>query len=139
MARLDCQKMTCEAAEKDLLQRYSQREALAALVKPDDGGTSQKKPLRGRDIVDVSSCLSLVTTSDGQIVTPEKGFPHGDISMQTSDDEMEDEDSLTLRSQSGISLEFSFSEKETAIQDRKSKNKGKGEIHVSYFIVQTYS
>lgn len=123
--------MTCEAAEKDLLQRYSQREALAALVKPDDGGTNQKKPLRGRDIVDVSSCLSLVTTSDGQIVTPEKGFPHGDISMQTSDDEMEDEDSLTLRSQSGKSLEFSFSGTDTTLQqDRKSKNKGKGEIQV---------
>lgn len=127
MARLDCQKMTCEAAEKDLLQRYSQREALAALVKPDSGETTQKKPLRGRDIVDVSSCLSLVTTNDGQIVTPAKGFPHGDISMQNTDDEIEEEDSLSLRSQSGISLEFSFSEKDALQQDSASRSKGKGE------------
>lgn len=126
MARLDCQKMTCEAAEKDLLQRYSQREALAALVKPDSGGATQKKPMRGRDIVDVSSCLSMVTTNDGQIVTPEKGFPHGDISMQNSDDEMEDEDPLSLRSQSRVSLQSSFSEKEASQQDDTSKNKGKG-------------
>lgn len=129
MARLDCQKMTCEAAEKDLLQRYSQREALAALVKPDFGGTTQKKPLRGRDIVDVSSCLSLVTTNDGQIVTPEKGFPHGDMSMQNTDDEIEDDGSLSFRSQSqsGISLGFSFSEMDTRQQDNKSRDKGKGE------------
>ncbi|KAG0583524.1 hypothetical protein KC19_3G143800 [Ceratodon purpureus] len=119
LARLDCQKMTCEAAEKDLLQRYSQREALAALVKPDSGGTTQKKPLRGRDIVDVSSCLSMVTTNDGQVVTPEKGFPHGDISLVNSEDE--DEDSLSLRSQN----RFSFSEKDALHQESSSANKGK--------------
>ena len=115
--------MTCEAAEKDLLQRYSQREALAALVKPDSSGTTQKKPLRGRDIVDVSSCLSLVTTNDGQVVTPEKGFPHGDISLVNSEDEDEDEDSLSLRSENG----FSLPEKDAPQQESTSANKGKGE------------
>lgn len=112
--------MTCEAAEKDLLQRYSQREALAALVKPDSSGTTQKKSLRGRDIVDVSSCLSLVTTSDGQIVTPEKGFPQGDISLVNSEDE--DEDSLSLRSQNRLS----FSGKDALQRESTSANKGKG-------------
>lgn len=128
MARLDCQKMTCEAAEKDLLQRYSQREALAALVKPDSDGTTVKKPLRGRDIVDVTSCLSLVTTNDGQIVTPEKGFPHGDMSMQNTDDDEIEEDSFSLRSQSGMSLEFSFAGKDALPQDNKSRNKGKEKL-----------
>jgi hypothetical protein len=118
--------MTCEAAEKDLLQRYSQREALATLVKPDSGGTAQKKPLRGRDIVDVSSCLSMVTTNDGQIVTPEKGFPQGDISLANSEDE--DDGSLSLRLQN----RFSFSEKDPLEQESTSAaagkyNKGKGE------------
>lgn len=97
--------MTCEAAEKDLLQRYSQREALAALVKPDLNGTMQKKPLRGRDIVDVSSCLSMVTTSDGQLVTPEKGLPRGDISEQNSD--IEDlEDIPSFQAHNGRPIEF---------------------------------
>lgn len=36
MARLDSQKATCEAAEKDLFQRYSQREILEAAVGDDD-------------------------------------------------------------------------------------------------------
>ncbi|CAK9219597.1 unnamed protein product [Sphagnum troendelagicum] len=72
MARLDCQKMTCETAEKDLLQRYSQRQALAALASSEFIGTDHNKSLKGRDIVDVSSCLSLVTTSEGQVLSPDK-------------------------------------------------------------------
>ena len=123
MARLDCQKMTCEAAEKDLLQRYSQREALASLVKPDSGETTQRKPLRARDIVDVSSCLSMVTTNDGQVVTPEKGFPDADISLVNSEDE--DEDSLSLRSHKRT---FSFLEKDLLHQESTSSAKGKGEL-----------
>ncbi len=72
MARLDCQKMTCETAEKDLLQRYSQRQALAALASTEFIGTDHNKSLKGRDIVDVSSCLSLLTTSEGQVLSPDK-------------------------------------------------------------------
>jgi hypothetical protein len=66
--------MTCETAEKDLLQRYSQRQALAALASIEFIGTDHNKSLKGRDIVDVSSCLSLVTTSEGQVLSPDKGL-----------------------------------------------------------------
>jgi hypothetical protein len=72
MARLDCQKTTCETAEKDLLQRYSQRQALATLASMELSATEENKLLKGRDIVDVSSCLSLLTTSEGQFLSPDK-------------------------------------------------------------------
>uniref|UniRef100_A0A7I4EBW2 HNH nuclease domain-containing protein n=1 Tax=Physcomitrium patens TaxID=3218 RepID=A0A7I4EBW2_PHYPA len=126
MARLDCQKMTCEVAEKDLLQRYSQREALAALVKPETSGSSPNKPLRGRDIVDVSSCLSLVTTNDGQIVTPEKGLLQEDVSELHSEDEIEEEDSLSLRTRNGFSFQSSRSDNDALLQRSSSTGKGKG-------------
>jgi len=75
MARLDCQKTTCETAEKDLLQRYSQRQALATLASMELSATEENKLLKGRDIVDVSSCLSLITTNEGHILSPDKGPP----------------------------------------------------------------
>ncbi|CAM6029808.1 unnamed protein product [Sphagnum balticum] len=75
MARLDCQKMTCETAEKDLLQRYSQRQALATLASMELSATEENKSLKGRDIVDVSSCLSLITTNEGHILSPDKVPP----------------------------------------------------------------
>ena len=59
IARLDCQKATCEATENDLLQRHSKREALEVAAA---GGTTvmdKKFVTQGRDIVDVSSCVSL--------------------------------------------------------------------------------
>ncbi|CAK9190991.1 unnamed protein product [Sphagnum troendelagicum] len=64
MARLDCQKAICDTAEKDLIQRHAHREALAAT-----GGTAMKESghmsgLRGKDIVDVSSCVSLFETNE---------------------------------------------------------------------------
>ncbi len=75
MARLDCQKTTCETAEKDLLQRYSQRQALATLASMELSATEENKSLKGRNIVDVSSCLSLITTNEGHILSPDKGPP----------------------------------------------------------------
>ncbi|KAH9567713.1 hypothetical protein CY35_03G039400 [Sphagnum magellanicum] len=64
MARLDCQKAICDAAEKDLIQRHAHREALSAT-----GGTAMMEigcmsGLRGKDIVDVSSCVSLFETNE---------------------------------------------------------------------------
>jgi hypothetical protein len=64
MARLECQKAICDAAEKDLIQRHAHREALAVT-----GGTAMKEigrmsGLRGKDIVDVSSCVSLFETNE---------------------------------------------------------------------------
>lgn len=138
MARLDCQKMTCEAAEKDLLQRYSQREALAALVKPDLNGTAQKKPLRGRDIVDVSSCLSMVTTSDGQLVTPEKGLPRGDISEQNSD--IEDLDDVpSVQEHNGRSLEFVRQEILNREITPTKREKGKASFSLSFLFSLDYT
>ncbi|XP_024362815.1 uncharacterized protein [Physcomitrium patens] len=125
MARLDCQKMTCDVAEKDLLQRYSQREALAALVKSDSGGTTQNKPLRGQDIVDVSSCLSLVTTNDGQVVTPAKGFPLANASQHTSDDEDGDEDPESAQTSCRPSMENPISMTTAQQPENPSTNNGK--------------
>ena len=56
-ARLDCQKVVCEAAEKDLVQNYAQRGALEAATA---GGSLEENSVitvQGRDIVDVSSCM----------------------------------------------------------------------------------
>lgn len=56
IARLDSQKALCEATESELLQRHTTRETLEA-------ATSGKKiatmPTCGRDLVNLSSCVSL--------------------------------------------------------------------------------
>lgn len=95
MARLDCQKATCEAAEKDLLQRYSQRGILEAANVDDlyDLNTvyiHQKPITQGRDIVDVSSCVSLRAVDEEQ--EEEKVILPGDeITDSDSEDETVDE------------------------------------------------
>ncbi|CAM6051286.1 unnamed protein product [Sphagnum compactum] len=64
MARLDCQKVTCDAVEKDLLQCHSHREALAATLSSDMRQIEERPCLRGQNIVDVSSCVSLFVTNE---------------------------------------------------------------------------
>ncbi|KAH9544259.1 hypothetical protein CY35_13G109300 [Sphagnum magellanicum] len=64
MARLDCQKVTCDAVEKDLLQCHSHREALAATLSSDMRQIEERPCLRGQNIVDVSSCVSLFATNE---------------------------------------------------------------------------
>jgi hypothetical protein len=64
MARLDCQKVTCDAVEKDLLQCHSHREALAATLSSDIRQIEERPCLRGQNIVDVSSCVSLFVTNE---------------------------------------------------------------------------
>jgi len=89
MARLDCQKATCEAAEKDLLQRHSQRgvlETAAGDVLNNHGyDVLQKKSVtQGREIVDVSSCVSLMLGLED-----EKGRVEQDIITPPGDSDSE--------------------------------------------------
>ncbi len=100
MARLDCQKTTCETAEKDLLQRYSQRQALATLASMELSATEENKSLKGRDIVDVSSCLSLITTNEGHILSPDKGRPEQEaleLSSESEDGDAYDAHSMKIK------------------------------------------
>jgi len=64
MAHLDCQKVTCDAVEKDLLQCNSHREALAATLSSDTRQIDETPCLQGQNIVDVSSCVSLFVTNE---------------------------------------------------------------------------
>jgi hypothetical protein len=64
MAHLDCQKVTCDAVEKDLLQCHSHREALAATLSTDTRQIDETPCLQGQNIVDVSSCVSLFVTNE---------------------------------------------------------------------------
>jgi hypothetical protein len=65
IARLDCQKALCEAMEGELLQRHSTRETLEAAAAAAEAGNptvimhKKKAVTQGRDLVDVSSCVSL--------------------------------------------------------------------------------
>lgn len=64
IARIDSEKASCEAMEGKLLQQHSRREQLeATAVQGNVNGcttTDQKKQVtRGRDIVDVTSCIFL--------------------------------------------------------------------------------
>jgi len=72
IARLDSEKSVCEAMESELLQRHSTQETLAAAATAAAGNTSSRKGasptrlkkapvMKGRDLVDVSSCVSLRT------------------------------------------------------------------------------
>ena len=96
IARLDSQKATCEAMEHELLQRHSQREILEAA----SGGISndrttvmhKKLVTQGRDIVDVSSCVSLRAIDGDDDEEEEKiVMTANELSESDTDDEVEDE------------------------------------------------
>ena len=77
--------------------------------------------------MDVSSCLSLVTTSDGQVVTPEKGLPQGDASEQCSENENEDGDEgPSLQREYRRSNEVVPTENCNLFQENVPKSEGKG-------------
>lgn len=94
IARLDSQKASCEAMEHELLQRHSQREILEAAAGGNDRTTLMLKKLatQGRDIVDVSSCVSLRATGEEDDEEEEKVIMTASkLSESDTDDEGEDE------------------------------------------------
>ncbi|KAG0604219.1 hypothetical protein M758_10G154000 [Ceratodon purpureus] len=101
-ARLDCQKVVCEAAEKDLLQNYTQRGILEATVEESGlsdnslNTTETRSVVQGRDIVDVSSCVSLRDCEDGNEVLDKKTLLQ-DINLVDSDSEDETADEVYSR------------------------------------------
>lgn len=68
IARLDCHKATCEATENDLLHRHSNREALEGAAAGGAKLMRKKVVTQGRDIVDVSSCVSLHDEEEEKIM-----------------------------------------------------------------------
>jgi hypothetical protein len=102
-ARLDCQKAACEVAEKDLLQNYSQRGILVATVGEAGSNsnsinvTEKKGVMKGRDIVDVSSCVSFLGNCvDGNVEVDKKVLLE-DINLIDSDSEDETADEVYSR------------------------------------------
>ncbi|KAG0599265.1 hypothetical protein M758_12G138900 [Ceratodon purpureus] len=96
IARLDSQKATCEAMEHELLQRHSQREILEAAAggNMNDRTTLMHKKLvtQGRDVVDVSSCVSLRAGDDDEDEEEEKiVMTANKLSESDTDDEGDDE------------------------------------------------
>jgi len=94
IARLDSQKASCEAMEHELLQRHYEREILEAAA----GGNAQDRMLKklaiqGRDIVDVSSCVSLRATGAEEDEEEEKLVMTANQlwESESEDDEGEDE------------------------------------------------
>lgn len=102
-ARLDCQKAVCEAAEKDLLQNYSQRGILEATVGESGSNdnsmnvTEKKCVMQGRDIVDVSSCVSFLGNCEDGNEEVDKKILLQDINLIDSDSEDETADEVYSR------------------------------------------
>jgi hypothetical protein len=95
-ARLDCQKATCEAMEHELLQRHSHRETLEGAA----GGnatTPKRAVTLGRDIVDVSSCVSLRTVDEGDDEEEEKLVMTANTVFESDTDDEENDEVYNLR------------------------------------------
>jgi hypothetical protein len=95
MAQLECQKSACETAEKDLLQRYTEREKLGAKLNPDVAQMvkNHHPVMRGRDIVDLSSCVSPLATDEENNVV-EAIVPADGVSETDSEDKKADHDQV---------------------------------------------
>ncbi|KAG0621493.1 hypothetical protein M758_3G024700 [Ceratodon purpureus] len=91
IARLDCQKATCEATEIDLLQRHSKREALEAAGAGSTTLMHKKIVTKGRDIVDVSSCVSLHDEED------EEKILRGNVLSESDTEDEGDDEVYSLR------------------------------------------
>lgn len=97
IACLDSQKASCEAMESDLLQRHAQRELLEAAAARVNGSkrttlVQKKLVTQGRDIVDVSSCVSLRATDQEDDEEEEKlVMTANQLSGSDTGDEGEDE------------------------------------------------
>ena len=85
IARLDCHKATCEATENDLLHRHSNRGALEGAAAGGAKLMHKKVVTQGRDIVDVSSCVSLHDEEE------EKMMRERVLTESDTEDEGEDE------------------------------------------------
>lgn len=98
-SRLDSQKIACEAMESDLLQVHAQQEILEAAAGGIDDRTTLllKKPVtKGRDIVDVSSCVCLRAIDEEDDEEEEKLIMTAN-KLSESDTEDEGEEELNLR------------------------------------------
>ncbi|KAH9531318.1 hypothetical protein CY35_19G032400 [Sphagnum magellanicum] len=95
MAQLECQKSACETAERDLLQRYTEREKLGAKLNPDVAQMvkNHHPVMRGRDIVDLSSCVSPLATDEENDVV-EAIVPADGVSETDSEDKKADHDQV---------------------------------------------